>query len=79
MKRARLTRDIREHAEALGVKLVVVKRFDAKSQVGIHLLMPSTHELWDALHVAERDLFPAIYIHTFSTWAPGAMKRRSAA
>lgn len=75
MKQARITREIAEAAQSIGVKIIRVKKHD-HSMIGIHLLMPNQRELEDALNVAERDLFPAIYIHKFSTWAPGAMKRR---
>jgi len=73
MKVARITKDIK----ASGVKVIRVKSFDSKSMIGIHLLMPTQRELEDAVETALRDMFPAIYIHTFSTWAAGAMKRRA--
>ncbi len=77
MKTARITKELKEYAQEIGCKIVRVKDFDSKSMVGIHLLMPSQRELEDALTTAERDLYPAIYIHNFSTWAAGAMKRRA--
>lgn len=77
MKTARITKDVREHAEAIGCEIIKAKRHEEGKHklIGIHLLMPTQQELEDALNTAERDMFSRIIIHTFESWAPGAMKR----
>lgn len=79
MSTARITADIKHHAEAIGCEIIRAKRYTEgkHSLIGIHLLRPSQYELEQALETAERDMFPRIIIHTFNSWAPGAMKRRS--
>lgn len=54
-----------DQANQLGVEvfLVPVENEAIKSKQGIHLLMPSLHEIEDAFCVAERDGFKTIYIH----------------
>lgn len=78
--KTRLTADIKRHAEAIGVQLIRAKQYTEGKHllIGIHLLEPTHFELVNALGQAERDLFPRIIIHSFNSWVPGAMKRRSA-
>ncbi len=65
---------ITKEMKALGIKIIRVKTHN-HTQIGIHLLCPNQRELEDAIETAERDMFKTIYIHTMSSWAPGAMKR----
>jgi hypothetical protein len=67
---------LKEYADSIGCKVVRLKKYDGKNseRIGIHLLRPDQRELEDALNTAERDMFPAIYIHTFDSWTPGNMK-----
>lgn len=78
MRTARITREIRVQAESIGVRIIRAKRYtEGKHKlIGIHLLMPTQRELEDAMSTAERDLFRCIVIHSFDSWAPGAMRRR---
>lgn len=68
MKQIRLPAGYRKACEQAGVAIVRVTLPSEARRVGIHLLQPTKAELWDALNRAERDLFPAILIHGFSTW-----------
>lgn len=68
MTKARITKAMRD----TGIEFVRVKSFDPdRSLIGIHLLEPTQCELEDAVQVAERDMFPAIYIHRLNTWGHG--------
>lgn len=69
MSKARITQAMRD----TGIKFIRVKSGDDSQagKVGIHLLLPTQRELENAVERAERDLFPAIYIHGFSTWPIG--------
>jgi len=64
---ARITKAVREWSEATGIKVLRAKPGDA-SKVAIHLLEAEVFELERAMERAERDNFPAIYLHTFKTW-----------
>lgn len=67
IKPARITSEIRFWSETLGIKIIRAKPGD-HSKIGIHLLDAEQFELDDAMERAERDNFPAIYLHTFKTW-----------
>jgi len=54
--------DLIDLAAELGIQIKVAKESD-RNAIGIHLLHPDLEALEDALQVAERDMFPAIYIH----------------
>lgn len=54
--------DLFDLANELGIKIINAKESD-KTNIGIHLLAPDLDDLEDALQVAERDMFPAIYIY----------------
>jgi hypothetical protein len=77
MRNARITKEIREYAAEIGCEIIRAKSYaEGKHRlIGIHLLLPSQHELESALIQAERDMFPRVVIHTFDSWVPGAMKR----
>lgn len=45
------------------IRLIECGIDDCLGKIGIHLLNPSQDEIDDAVSVAERDMFPAIYIH----------------
>lgn len=64
---ARVTKEIRDWANAIGVKIYRAKIGDA-DKIGIHRLECEQHELEEALEQADRDSMPAIYLHTFKTW-----------
>lgn len=49
-------------AHDMGINILIAKETD-RNAIGIHLLHPDLDALEDALMVAERDNFPAIYIH----------------
>lgn len=61
MKQTRREQLFKKAAE-LGIKIKVATEAD-RNAIGIHLLHPDLDALEDALIVAERDMFPAIYIH----------------
>ena len=67
IKPARVTKDIKTWAENIGVRIYRAKVGDA-SKIGVHVLEAEQFELERALEKAERDNFPAIYLHTFRTW-----------
>lgn len=73
MSNARITQSIRES----GIKVVRVKTNKAAAgKIGIHLLRPTQRELEQAIETAERDMFPAVYIHDFATWGAQRSKPR---
>lgn len=76
-KQARLTKEVKERARAIGCTITKAKLFSEGKHklIGIHLLNPNQRELEDALDKAERDLFCRIIIHSLDSWAPGAMKQ----
>lgn len=75
IQRARITKEMRFWAESLGIKIIRAKVGD-HSKIGIHLLEAEQFELENALDRAERDNFPAIYLHTFKTWRAGEYEKR---
>lgn len=80
MSKARITKEIKERAEEIGCEIIRARSYSENKHmlIGIHILRPTQAELEDALNTAERDMFPRIIIHSFDSWAPGAMKRRAA-
>lgn len=64
---ARITKDVKAWSQSTGTKVLRAKLGDA-SKIAIHLLEPEDFELEAAMERAERDNFPAIYLHTFKTW-----------
>jgi len=50
------------------VKVIKAKSQKDQNRVAIHLLNPTQSEIDDAMERAERDLFPAIVLHTVATW-----------
>lgn len=58
---------LREIGLEENIEIKRAKRGDY-SKIGIHLLYPTIDELHDAFDTAQKDMFPAIYIHTSYTW-----------
>lgn len=61
-------RELKDRAESIGVKLITATRSEDRNIVGIHVVNPTLRDIEDALETAERDLYPAIVIHSMKTW-----------
>lgn len=56
-------------AHQLGIKVINAHNVpNPRKLIAIHLLNPDLDALEDALQVAERDMFPAIVLHSNQTW-----------
>lgn len=55
-------------AYELGIQVVQAQSVKDKNRIAIHILNPNLNDFKDALHVAERDGFKAIVIHSNKTW-----------
>jgi hypothetical protein len=60
--------DLMDQAAELGVSIVHAQSASDQTRIAIHLLEPSLDELESALETAERDMFPAIVVHSKLTW-----------
>jgi len=68
MRKNKLTKEFLDAANELGLNIVLASSKRDNLRVAIHLLEPTEHELFDALDVAAKDLFPCIVIHSKKTW-----------
>lgn len=57
-----LSKLIISYAEPLNVQILKGTK-NTRHKIGIHLANPDHDEIVDAIQVAERDMFPAIYIY----------------